>query len=115
MDRDSCKKFHKKKIDDILCNMNDIYPYLKTFVKDSVYINKGKLYFYGEKGKYDLEKMVQKYKKYHAKVEQDFEGNYFFFTISNEQSKPSKLKDIWFSVSEFMIWLYEIIGEMLIN
>lgn len=109
------KKFHKKKIDDIICNMNEIYPYLKTFVKDSVYVNREKLYFYGEKGKYDLEKMIQKYRKYHAKVEQDFEGNYFFITVSNEQSKPNKLKDIWFSVTEFMIWLYEMIGEILIN
>ena len=24
------RKFHKKKIDDILCNIDDIYPYLKT-------------------------------------------------------------------------------------
>ncbi|MCI9233661.1 MAG: hypothetical protein HFH08_03560 [Bacilli bacterium] len=109
------KKFHKKKVDNILCNMNDIYPYLKTFVKDSVYINRGKLYFYGEKGKYDLEKMIQKYKKYHAKVEQNFEGNYFFLTISNEHSKTSKIKDIWFSICEFMINLYETIGDMLIN
>lgn len=109
------KKFHKKKIDTILSNMNDIYPYLKTFVKDSVYINRGKLYFYGEKGNYDLDKMIQKYKKYHAKVEQDFEGNYFFITISNEHSKTSIIKDLWFSISEFMIWLYEIVGEILIN
>lgn len=109
------KRFHKKKVDSIFCNMEDIYPYLKTFVKDSVYINRGKLYFYGEKGKYSLEKMIQKYKKYHAKVEQDFEGDYFFVTISNECSKPNKLKDIWYLVSEFMIWLYEIIGDMLIN
>ncbi len=109
------RKFHKKKIDDILCNIDDIYPYLKTFVKDSVYINRGKLYFYGEKGKYDLEKTIIKYKKYHAKVEQNFEGNYFFITVSNESSKTNKLKDIWFSISEFMIWLYEIVGDMLIN
>ncbi len=109
------KKFHKKKVDDILCNIEDIYPYLKTFVKDSVYINRGKLYFYGEKGKYDLEKTLRKYKKYQAKVEQKFEGNYFFITISNEHSKTNKLKDIWFSISEFMMWLYEIIGDMLIN
>ncbi len=109
------KKFHKKKVDNIFCNIKDVYPYLKTFVKDSVYINRGKLYFYGEKGKYDLEKMIVKYKKYHAKVEQDFEGNYIFVTISNEHSKTNKLKDAWFSISEFMVWLYEVVGDMLIN
>lgn len=109
------KKYRKKKIDNIICNMEDIYPYLKTFVKDSVYINRGKLYFYGEQKKYDLDRMIQKYKKYHAKVEHTYDGTYFYLTISNEHSKTNFLKDFWIQLCDGCYWLYEIIGDLLIN
>lgn len=109
------KKFHKKQVDYIICNMSDIYPYINTFVKDSIYINRKKLYFYGERKIYELDKMIKKYKKYHAKVEQKFEGDYFFITISNEISKTNKIKDLWFSICDFLKLLYDTIGDILIN
>jgi len=109
------KKFHKKKVDYIICNMEDIYPYLKTFVKDSVYINKGKIYFYGEKNKYQLERMINKYKKYNAKVEESIEDNLFYITISNEKSKTNKMKDFWLLLCDIIYWLYEFVGDILIN
>ncbi len=109
------KKFHKKKVDYIICNMDDIYPYMNTFVKDSVYINRKKLYFYGERKKFELEKIIRKYRKYHAKVEQKFEGDYVFVTISNEKSKTNKVKDLWFGICDFLKFLYDTIGDILIN
>lgn len=109
------KKFHKKKVDYIICNMNDIYPYIKTFIKDSVYINRKKLYFYGDMKKYDLDKIISRYKKYGARIEQTFYNNYFLITILNEKSKTNKIKDSWFSLVDFMHFLYEIIGDLLIN
>lgn len=88
------KKFRKKKIDDILCHVDDIYPYLKSFVKDSVYINRGYLYLYGESTTYDLEKTVKKYEKYHASVTVTTEKNFFFMTVSNQKSKTNRWKDM---------------------
>ena len=32
------KIFHQKKTDNIICNLKTIKPFLKTFIKDSVYI-----------------------------------------------------------------------------
>ena len=54
------KKFKKKNIDYIICNYDVIKKYMKTFIKDSVYINKNKLYYYGD---IDYE-IISKYKRY---------------------------------------------------
>ena len=43
------KIFHRKKTDNIICNLKVIKPFLKSFVKDSVYINRKTLYIYGNK------------------------------------------------------------------
>lgn len=109
------KKFHKKKVDYIICNMKDVYPYMNTFIKDSVYINRKKLYFYGETKKYQLDNIVKKYKKYHAKVEQKLEENYFLIVVFNETSKTNKGKDLWFRICDFFQFLYDFIGDLLIN
>ena len=42
------KVFKKKRVDYIICNYDEIKDYLNTFVKDSIYFNKGKLHFYGD-------------------------------------------------------------------
>lgn len=109
------KKFHKKKVDYIICNIEEINCYFKTFIKDSVYINKGKLYLYGEKNKYELEKVKKRYQQYRAEVKEEQFGNQFLLTIHNEKSKTNKFKDIWYSICDFITWLYEVIGDILIN
>ena len=37
------KVFKKKRIENLICNYKTIKPFLKTFVRDSVFINKEKL------------------------------------------------------------------------
>lgn len=108
------KKFHHKKVDAIICNIKEIYPYIKTFIKDSVYINSGKIYFYGEK-KFQLEKIKKKYQRYGSNIEITFMDLYFFLTVSNEHSDTNKIKDVYFLVQDFFEWLYETIGDLLIN
>ena len=43
------KVFRKKRVDNIICNSKTIIPFQKTFVRDSVYINKN--YTFTEKKK----------------------------------------------------------------
>lgn len=113
--RNMRKKFHKKKVDYIICNIEEVYPYMKTFIKDSVYINRRKLYFYGEIKRFDIDKIKRRYQKYGSKIEQTFEENYFLITISNEKSKTNKIKDFYFLIVDFLHFLYEMIGDLLIN
>lgn len=108
------KRFHKKKIDYMICNIEEILPYQKTFIKDSVYINKKKLYFYGS-SKLELDQIWKRYTQYKAKVEHEKIGNTCFITISNEHSKTNKVKDICFSIKDILRTLYDTIGDLLIN
>lgn len=108
------KKFHHKKVDAIICNTEEIYPHIKTFIKDSIYINSGKIYFYGEK-KLSLEKITKKYKRYGSKIETSFIEHYFFLTVSNEHCDTNKIKDTYFLIQDFLKWLYETVGDLLIN
>ena len=59
------KVFKKKKIDYIICNYDEISNYLNTFVKDSIYINKGKLYFYCN---IDVDLLKLKYGRYNVEI-----------------------------------------------
>jgi len=52
------KIFKKKRVDNIICNIDTIKKFQKTFIRDSVYINKNKLYIYGNKE--DLENIKEK-------------------------------------------------------
>jgi len=63
------KIFKKKKIDYIICNIEDVSKFLRTFIRDSVYINKTKLYIMVIRKiwmwnylKKDMEDMIQKSK-----------------------------------------------------
>ena len=60
------KVFHKKKIDNIICNLKTIKPFLKAFIKNSVYINKHTLYIYGDKN--EIKDLICKYKRYTRKI-----------------------------------------------
>lgn len=108
------KKFHKKKIDYIICDIAEIYPYRNTFIKDSVYINRRKIYFYGE-NKFDLEGVINRYQKYQAETTLNTDKKTFLLTVFNENSKTSKTKDFYFMIYDKLRWLYEIIGDILIN
>lgn len=109
------KKFHKKKVDYILCNIETIEPYLKNFVKDSVYINRGKIYFYGTLRKESSNRFLKRYQKYHAKIEECGSNKSCFTIVSNEKSKSSWWKDISFAFLDACYWFYEMIGDLLIN
>ncbi len=86
------KVFRKKRVDNIICNSKTIIPFQKTFVRDSVYINKNKLYIYGKKE--ELETLKTKYNRYTKEVELKKEGNEYILIVNNKNTKNNKIKDI---------------------
>jgi len=86
------KVFRKKRVDNIICNLKTIKPFQKTFVRDSVYINKGKLYIYGDKD--DLENIKEKYNRYTKEIQIKKERNNNILIVNNTNTKNNKLKDI---------------------
>ncbi len=86
------KAFKKKKIDNVICNYDTIKGFLKTFIKDSIYINRGKLYIYGDKS--DLDFLISRYKKYNSVVTLKPFGEKFVLVIDNSKAKTSFVKDV---------------------
>ena len=106
------KKYKKKKIDYIICDYNIISPYMRKFVKNSVYINKNKLYFYGN---IDTELIKNMYGRYDTKINiKEYKKNYIV-EIDNTNSKNNFIKDLYYSIKDTMTYLIEVIGDILMG
>ena len=62
------RKYKKKKINYIIADINEIDKYLKTFVKDSIFINQKEIIFLSDKN-YDYDLIKNKYKRYKTDIE----------------------------------------------
>ena len=103
------KIFKKKKVDYIICNYDEINNYFNTFIKDSIYINKNKLYFYGN---IDVNLLKLKYGRYNTKINL-IDKN--IIEIDNSLAKNNFLKDNYYRFIDFKNHLVEIIGDILMN
>ena len=107
------KVFKKKRIDNIICNLKTVNPFLKTFVRDSVYINKNKLYLYGTKE--DYEDITNRYQRYTKNIKiKRFKEN-FIIIVDNTDTKNNKIKDIIYWWKDSMNNLIDFITTLLVN
>lgn len=103
------KKFKRKKIDYIICNFNEISNFLNTFVNDSVYINKKKVYYFGD---IDIELLKIRYSRYNSLVKVK---NKNLIEIDNYNAKTNFLKSIYYRTVDFKDKVIELIGDILMN
>lgn len=107
------KVFKKKKVDFIICNIDDIKQYLKSFVSNSVYINSNMLYIYGTD--YDFEDVISKYKRYNVIIKKEkYEDGYILF-IDNKNSKNNFFLDIIYYFIDTLNNLRNIIADILVG
>ncbi len=109
------KIFKKKKVDFIICNIEEIKPYLKTFIRDSIYINKDMLYIYNIKDEELKEELIKKYKRYNTKIEEIKEKDNLILKIDNKNSKTNILKDYFYLIIDTLISLFNLISDLLLN
>lgn len=106
------KHFKKKSIDNIICNYNIVKPFYRPFVSNSVNINKGKLYLYGNKK--DKEKIKEKYLRYTKDIKDIEIKNKFILIINNKKSKNT-YKDIIYKIKDFLEDTIDFLTDLLIN
>lgn len=106
------KKYKYKKINNIICNVEEIDKYLKTFIKDSIYINKDEIYFYSLK-KYDSAKIINKYNRYNTNIEKINCSDGLIIKINTKQAKNNYIKDKLFYIKDSFEILADIIGDIL--
>lgn len=105
------KYFKKKSVDFVICNYDSINKYLKTFVKDSIYINSFKIYYYGN----DLDDVIKKYQRYNTKIEVIKKKNYTIIEIDTSLAKNNIFKELIYSIIDFTSYVIELIGDVLMS
>lgn len=109
------KIFKKKKVDFIICNIDDVKKYLKTFIRDSVYINKEILYMYNIKDEETKIDLIKKYKRYNTEIEEIKENNSIILKIDNKKSYTNLFKDIKYSVIDTAVTIFNLISDILLS
>ena len=107
------KYFKKKKIDYIICDYEQITSYYKYIFKDSIYLTKGKIYFYASKD-IDME-YIQKYKRYGSSIEIKDYNKTKLYIIDNKNAKTSKIKNIWFMICDTVTNIIDFISNILVG
>lgn len=103
------KIFKKKKIDYIICNYEEINKYFNTFIKDSIYINNKKIYYFGN---IDIELLKSKYSRYDTNI---LVTNKNLIEINCSNAKNNFFKDLYYRLKDFKDNIIEIIGDILMN
>lgn len=107
------KKFKKKSIDTVICNFETIKLFQRFFVPNSIYINKGTLYIYGQKE--NLENIKLKYQRYTNKIELKSYNGGSILIIDNQTTKNNFFKDLLFRYKDFWVEVLDLITELLVN
>lgn len=104
------KIFKKKSFDYIICNFEQIKPYLRSFIKNSIYLNKGKVCFYNIKD-FELAELERRYCRYHAtsEIKKDF------IIIDTTLSKTNFLKNGCFYIRDLGYDIVDYIGNLFVN
>lgn len=106
------KYFKKKSVDFILCNYEVMSKYLNSFVKNSIYLNDFKIYYYGD---CDVDKLIKRYSRYDTKINVYKEKEFYILEIDCSNAKNKILKEKIYSVVDLVDSAIEVIGDILMN
>lgn len=104
------KTFRKKSFDYIIGNFEELKPYLRSFIKNSIYLNKGKIYFYNITD-FELEELENRYKRYNSKIDISKD----LVIIDNSNAKTNILKNIIYYTRDLTYDIIDYIGKILVN
>lgn len=107
------KHFRKKSFDNIICNYETIKKFYKSFVPNSIYINKGKLFVYGNI-KY-LENIKEKYERYTSEIITNKNNKNFLLIINNKDVKTNIIKTNYYKIKDTLNEILDYLTEFLTN
>ena len=106
------KYFKKKSVNFILCNYEVMSKYLNSFVKNSIYLNDFKIYYYGD---CDVDRLIRRYSRYDTKINVFKEKNIYILEIDCSNAKNNFFKEKLYSVVDLVDNAIEVIGDILMN
>lgn len=106
--------FKKNRFHYIVAPISMLKKYLKTFVRDSIYINQHTIYLYADKD-YDYTRLQKMYHRYRAtfQVIACRDGNIFEIDVKRAQDHPIKNK--FYYMFDSFIETIDVIGDFLIK
>lgn len=107
------KYFNKNSIDNVLCDYRVVKRFVRSFIAGSIYVNKEKLYIYGDIK--DVEKLKEKYEKYTKEIKVIKNGKSFLLIINNENTKANIFKDLLNKISYLFNDGLDYITDLLAN
>jgi len=107
------KKFHKKKTDFVIYNIDQMYPYTKIWIKDSIYLSKNDVYLYTENMDTDIEFYEKRYKRYHTPMEKIECKDGWVLRIKVGSIRSNRFKDRYYRIVDTLIEIGDMIGDIL--
>lgn len=107
------KYFRKKSIDNILCDYKVIKKFYRSFVPNSIYINKGKLLIYGDIK--ELDKIKEKYERYTNDIKIEKNNKTFLLIINNEKAKTNMIKTNYYKIKDTFSDAIDYLTDFLTN
>lgn len=105
--------FGKKRINGVIVDYKHIEMYLRTFVKDSIYICSGNIILYGELKKEELDKVIELYNRYKIKSIAVSDKNNHLITFEINDKKTNKIKDLGYLIKDSIMDAIDIITDLL--
>lgn len=106
------RKNKRKKFDYMIFEISDIKENINKMVYDSLSLTTKKVYFYGNSKDYGYTNIVKKYKRYGLKIKlQKYENKDYVIEI--EIKKVNIFKKQYYKISDFIVYVYEAIGQAL--
>ena len=109
------KYFKRSSIDYIIGDIEEVNDYLKYFIRDSVYLDKKKIYLYGNKDVIDVDLLKKRYKRYKSNIEVKEYKDSFLLVIDNENAKTNWFKNKIFYIFDTLYNITEFISNILIS
>ena len=107
------KHFKKKSIDNVLCDYKVIKKFYKSFVPNSIYINKGKLLIYGNIK--ELDRIKEKYERYTNDIKIEKTNKSFLLIINNKKIKTNIIKTNYYKLKDTFNDALDYLTEFLTN
>lgn len=110
------KKNKKKKINYTICEISDCKEHFRTFIDDTIYFNKNKIFYYGNVSEYNLDDLIKKYRRYMVEIElTKFADGEFILEIDTNKAKTNKIKSLYYRIIDFFIMLFDCLADFLLS
>ncbi len=109
------KKFKKKKTDLILVNIKHIEEYIFKFSKDSIYLSKGQVIYYGSAKDIDRVNVESYYDRFNVVVNKDVFNKNKIVTIEVYKYKYKVIKEFIYTIKYYFNKFIDSVGNFLVG